>query len=78
MATAGEQIAEAVKAAEDAAARVEALKKQSFEEDLKMAKELIKRNAFTTTQLKPELKVGRGPARKAATPRKSPVRRKTK
>ena len=29
-------------------------------------------------KLKPELKVGRGPARKAATPRKSPARRKTK
>ena len=78
MASAGEQLAEAVKAAEDAAARVEALKKQSFEEDLKMAKELIKRHGFTTTQLKPELKVGRGPARKASTPRKSPARRKTK
>ena len=76
MATAGEQLAEAVKAAEDAAARVEALKKQSFEEDLKMAKELIARHGFTQTVLKPELKVGRGTAKRTSTPRKSTKRTK--
>ena len=65
------------KAAEDAMAEYEAAVKLTREEDLKTAKELIARHSFTVTDLKPELKVGRGPAKKAATPRKS-TRRKTK
>lgn len=77
MTTASEQLAAAMKAAEDAVAKVEALKKQSYDEDLKMAKELIKRHGFTLTDLKPELKVGRGPSKRASTPRKS-TRRKSK
>lgn len=77
MTTASEQLAAAVKAAEEANAKVEALKKQSYDEDLKMAKELIKRHGFTQTDLKPELKVGRGPSKRASTPRKS-TRRKSK
>jgi len=51
--------------------------KLTHAEDLKTVKELIARHGFTQTELKPELKVGRGPAKKAATPRKS-TRRKTK
>ena len=77
MTTASEQLAVAIKAAEDAVAKVEALKKQSYDEDLKMAKELIKRHGFTQTDLKPELTVGRGPSKRASTPRKS-TRRKSK
>ena len=77
MTTASEQLAAAMKAAEDAVAKVEALKKQSYDEDLKMAKELIKRHGFTQTDLKPELKVGRGPSKRTPTPRKS-TRRKSK
>ena len=76
MTTASEQLAAAVKAATDANARVEALKKQSHAEDLKLAKELIARHGFTQTLLKPELKVGRGTAKRASTPRKSTKRAK--
>ena len=76
MTTSNEQLAAAIKAAEDAVAKVEALKKQSYEEDLKMAKELIKRHGFTQTDLKPELKVGRSTAKRASTPRKSTRRTK--
>jgi hypothetical protein len=76
MTTASEQLAAAVKAATDANARVEALKKQSYDEDLKMAKELIARHGFTQTVLKPELKVGRGTAKRVSTPRKSTKRAK--
>jgi hypothetical protein len=76
MTTASEQLAAAVKAAEDAVAKVDALKKQSHAEDLKMAKELIARHGFTQTVLKPELKVGRGSAKRAPTPRKSTKRTK--
>jgi hypothetical protein len=77
MTTASEQLTAAIKAAEDAFAKVEALKKQSYDEDLKMAKELIKRHGFSQTDLKPELKVGRGTAKRTSTPRKS-TRRKSK
>ena len=76
MTTASEQLAAAVKAATDVNARVEALKKQSYDEDLKMAKELIARHGFTQTVLKPELKVGRGTAKRVSTPRKSTKRAK--
>lgn len=76
MTTASEQLAAAIKAAEDAVAKVDALKKQSYDEDLKMAKELIGRHGFTQTDLKPELKVGRTSAKRAATPRKSTRRSK--
>ncbi|NBS75060.1 MAG: hypothetical protein EBT78_16315 [Betaproteobacteria bacterium] len=76
MTTASEQLAAAVKAAEEANAKVEALKKQSHAEDLKLAKELIARHGFTQTDLKPELKVGRGTAKRTSTPRKSTRRSK--
>jgi hypothetical protein len=71
MTTASEQLAAAIKAADDAVAKVEALKKQSYAEDLKLAKELIARHSFTQTELKPELKVGRTSAKRTSTPRKS-------
>ena len=76
MTTASEQLAAAIKTAEDAVAKVDALKKQSHAEDLKLAKELIARHGFTQTLLKPELKVGRGTAKRASTPRKSTKRAK--
>ena len=76
MTTASEQLAAAVKAAEEAVAKVESLKQLSYAEDLKMAKELIKRHGFTQTDLKPELKVGRGTSKRASTPRKSTRRTK--
>jgi hypothetical protein len=78
MTTASEQLAAAIKAAEDAVAKVDALKKQSYAEDLKLAKELIARHSFTQTDLKPELKVGRGTAKRTSTPRKSTTRRSKK
>jgi len=65
------------KAADDAMAEYEAAVKLTHAEDLKTVKELIARHSFTVTDLKPELKIGRGPAKKAVTPRKS-TRRKTK
>ena len=65
------------KAADDAMAEYEAAVKLTHAEDLKTAKELIARHSFTVTDLKPELKVGRGPAKKTSTPRKS-TRRKSK
>ena len=76
MTTASEQLAAAMKAADDAVAKVEALKKQSHAEDLKLAKELIARHGFTQTDLKPELKIGRASAKRASTPRKSTRRSK--
>jgi hypothetical protein len=78
MTTASEQLAAAIKAAEDAVAKVDALKKQSYAEDLKLAKELIARHSLTQTDLKPELKVGRGTAKRTSTPRKSTTRRSKK
>lgn len=75
MATANEQLKEAIKAAEAAAAKVEELKKLSREQDLKTAKELIKDHGFTITDLKPELKTRA--VRGTSTPRKS-SRRKSK
>jgi DNA topoisomerase VI subunit A len=54
------------KAMEDAMAEYEAAKKLSREQDLKMAKELIARHAFKSSDLKPELKTTRTAAKKTA------------
>lgn len=75
--SAAEQLAEAIEIADAATAKVEALKQQSRAEDLAIAKSVIKMHGFTATDLRPELKTSRTPA-KAATPRKSPPRRKSK
>lgn len=73
--SASELLAEALKAQEENAAKIEALLKQTREEDLATAKRLIKTHGFTQSDLKPELKT-RGVGR-TATPRKS-TRRKSK
>lgn len=54
-----EQLAETEKQLADLAAKVDALKKQTREEDLATAKQLIKTHGFTTTDLRPELKTTR-------------------
>jgi hypothetical protein len=72
--TASQQLAEAMKAMESAAAQVESLKKQSRDEDLATVKRLCELHAFTQTDLRSILKAK--PASRA--PRKSPARRKTK
>ena len=56
MATSSEQLAVAIKAADDAAALVATLKEQSRAEDLKTVKELIARHGFLQKDLVPELK----------------------
>ena len=73
MATSNEQLAAAIKAAEDATALVEELKKQSRAEDLKTVNELIERHGFLQKDLMPELKT-RGAVKKVVAPRKNAVR----
>lgn len=73
--SAGELLTEALKAQEENNAKIEALLKQTRDEDLVTAKRLIKTHGFTPTDLKPELKT-RGAGR-TPTPRKS-TRRKGK
>jgi hypothetical protein len=70
MATSNEQLASAIKAAEDAAALVATLKEQSRAEDLKTVKELITRHGFLQKDLTPELKT-RGTVKKPMAPRKT-------
>ena len=65
--SASQQLAEAQRAQEELAAKIEALLSQTREEDLATAKRLIKTHGFTVTDLKPELKT-RGATK---TPRKS-------
>jgi predicted metal-dependent phosphotriesterase family hydrolase len=77
MATASEQLAEAQKQQADLAAKVEALLKQTRDEDLKTAKQLIERHGFLQKDLIPELKT-RGVAAKKAAVKKSPARKKAK
>jgi hypothetical protein len=77
MAITNEQLEQAIKAAEEAAAFVQSLKAQSRVDDLKKVKELIARHEFVPKDLSPELKT-RGAAAKKVTPRKSVTRRKTK
>jgi hypothetical protein len=72
--TASQQLADALQAQDDIAAKIDALLQQTREEDLATAKRLIKTHSFTATDLKPELKT------RAATkaPRKSTVRSRKK
>jgi flagellar biosynthesis/type III secretory pathway protein FliH len=65
--TASQQLADAQRAQEELAAKIEALLQQTREEDLATAKRLIKTHGFTATDLKPELKT----RAVAKTPRKS-------
>jgi hypothetical protein len=55
-----EQLAETEKQLTALTEKVEALRKQTREEDLATAKLLIKTHSFTATDLKPELKTTRG------------------
>lgn len=70
MATSNEQLAAAIKAAEEAATLVATLKEQSRAEDLKTVKELIERHGFLQKDLTPELKT-RVAAKRASAPRKT-------
>jgi hypothetical protein len=71
------ELAAALKQQEEHNIKVQALLKLSREQDLAAAKRVIKQHSFTARELAPELKQTRNTSR-AATPRKSPVRRKTK
>ena len=72
--SAGQQLADAIKALETASAQVEALKKQTRAEDLATVKRLCETHSFTQTDLRGSLKTKTTPR----TPRKSTSRRKTK
>ncbi|WP_396189355.1 hypothetical protein [Flavobacterium sp.] len=72
--TAAQQLDEAKKQQEELAAKIDALLEQTRAEDLKTAKELIARHAFTVTDLKPELKT----RLTKTTTAKKPTRRKSK
>ncbi len=72
--TASAQLAEAIAAAEKAAALVEQLKEATRAEDLETVKRLIGTHGFTQTDLRSVLKAK---TTRSSTPRKS-TRRKTK
>lgn len=83
MATANELLAAAVKAAAEATAKVEELKKQSRDADLQTVKDLIKMHGFGPTDLRGVLKAkrkrsaGSAAAKKTTgTPRKSTAAKK--
>lgn len=59
MATVNEQLAAAIKAAEDAAKKVDELKKQTRDADLETVKLLIKTHSFGPTDLRGVLKAKR-------------------
>lgn len=61
-----EELAAKKKAMEDAAAAYQAAVQMTRDEDLKTVKELIARHEFKVTDLKPELKSTRTPAKKPA------------
>ena len=82
MATANELLAAAVKAAAEATAKVEELKKQSRDADLQTVKDLIKTHGFGPTDLRGVLKAKRKRSTSTAakkttgTPRKSTAAKK--
>lgn len=71
------ELAAALEQQEQQNIKVAALLKLSREQDLAAAKRVIKQHSFTVKDLAPELKQTRAGTR-AATPRKSAPRRKTK
>ena len=73
MTTSNDELAAAIKAAEDAVHLVEKLKEQSRAEDLKTVKELIARHSFLQKDLTPELRT-RGAVKKVAPSRKVATR----
>jgi hypothetical protein len=83
MATANELLAAAVKAAAEATAKVEELKKQSRDADLQTVKDLIKTHGFGPTDLRGVLKSKRkrttsttAAKKTTGTPRKSTAAKK--
>jgi hypothetical protein len=74
MATANELLAAAVKAAAEATAKVEELKKQSRDADLQTVKDLIKTHGFGPTDLRGVLKSKRKRASTSAS--KKPAAKK--
>lgn len=74
MTTVNEQLAQAIKAAEDAAKKVEELKKQTRDADLETVKMLIKTHGFGPTDLRGVLKAKRKRASTSAT--KKPAAKK--
>jgi hypothetical protein len=72
--SASQQLATAQKEQAELTAKIEALLKQTRDEDLATAKRVIKTHGFTATELKPELKT-RGATK---TPRKSAGRPRKK
>lgn len=79
MATANEQLAAAVKAAEEANAKVEELKKATKAADLQTVKDLIKLHGFGPTDLRGVLKAKRkrtSGTKTTGTPRKSTAAKK--
>ena len=70
-----QQLAETEKQLFELAAKVDALKKQTREEDLVIAKQLIKTHAFTVTDLRPELKTVRN---NNVTTKKAPVKSRSR
>ena len=81
MATANEQLAAAIKAAAEATAKVEELKKATKEADLQTVRDLIKLHGFGPTDVRSVLKAKRKKSTTAAkkttgTPRKSTAAKK--
>ena len=86
MATANDQLAAAIKAAAEATAKVEELKKQSRDADLETVKALIKTHGFGPTDLRGVLKAKRkrsttktsstAAKKTTGTPRKSTAKKK--
>ena len=75
MATANEQLEIAQKKQAELATQIEALLKETRDEDLANAKHIIKKHGFTASDLKPELKTR---AASRSTPRKSTSTRRKK
>jgi hypothetical protein len=67
MTAVNDQLAQAIKAAEDAAKKVEELKKQTRDADLETVKMLIKTHGFGPTDLRGVLKAKRKRASTSAT-----------
>jgi hypothetical protein len=87
MATANDQLAAALKAADEANAKVEKLKKQSRDADLETVRSLIKTHGFGPTDLRGVLKAKRkrsanktttAAKKTTVTPRKSTAAKKKK
>jgi hypothetical protein len=74
MTAVNDQLAQAIKAAEDAAKKVEELKKQTRDADLETVKMLIKTHGFGPTDLRGVLKAKRKRASTSAT--KKPAAKK--